>query len=158
MTFELLFAHHEGAALCRCFRLGPVHLCARCSGLLPALLFGMAAQRISLPRPSRFDLAIELALFWPALWDYARGLRQPELGTNLSRAATGILLGLGLSRVAVLGRVRGFGQPASLFPIVLGVAWVLFARLFWPRAEPAAVQLTDGDRDGAEVVSRGREV
>lgn len=170
MSWALLFAHHEGPALRRCWRIGRgpgvFHLCARCSGLLPALLFGLAAQRLWLPPPGRFDLAVELALIWPALWDYARGVHRPGLGTNLGRAAAGLMLGLGLSRLALLGRIQGFGTPAVLFPILLCLSWVLLAPGLWPRPEfeppPAAgapdVQLTDGAPNASGLVSSDREV
>jgi hypothetical protein len=131
------------------------------------LLLGLAAQRLWSPTPGRFDLAVEIALLWPALWDYARGLHQPDTGTNLGRAVTGLLLGLGLSRLAVLGRVQGFDSPAVLFPILLCFSWVLLAPALWPRAEespgspagePRDGQLTDGTPNGAGLVSKDREV
>lgn len=102
------------------------------------MLLGMAAQKIWRWPASRFDLAIELALILPGLWDYARSVHRPELGTNASRAATGVLLGLGLARAAVLGRVVGYASSGFVFPIVLCLCWVVIAPGLWPEVPPGA--------------------
>jgi hypothetical protein len=138
VDFSLALSHHTGSGLSRCFRVGGIHLCARCSGLWPALLVGIAAQRIWPWRVSRFDVAVELALILPGLWDYARSHRRPWLGTNPGRASTGVLLGLGLSRAAVLGRVAGYTSIGFLFPILLCLCWVVLAPALWPEEPPAA--------------------
>jgi len=138
VDLSLALSHHTGAGLSRCFRLGRVHVCARCCGLWPALLLGMAVQRIWLWPVSRFDLAIELALILPGLWDYARSVHRPDLGTNVWRAATGLLLGLGLARAAVLGRVAGYASIGFLFPILLCLCWFVLAPRWWPELPPSA--------------------
>ncbi|MHB8417207.1 MAG: DUF2085 domain-containing protein [Myxococcales bacterium] len=132
MSWSFVLSHHTGSGLSRCFRVGSLRLCARCSGLWPALLVGMEAQRLWRWRPGRWDLAVELGLILPALWDYARSHGNPAVGSNLGRALTGLLLGLGLARAAVLGRVAGYGTAGFLFPILLCSSWVLLAPRFWP--------------------------
>lgn len=138
MEFSRALSHHTGPGLSRCFSVGGIRICARCSGLWPALFLGIAGQRILLWSVSRFDLPIELALILPGLWDYARSHRRPWLGTNLGRAATGVLLGLGLSRAAVLGRVSGYTSIGFLFPILLCLCWVVLAPAWWPEEPPPA--------------------
>jgi hypothetical protein len=138
MNLSLALSHHTGAGLSRCFRVGSLHLCARCSGLWPALILGTLGQKLWPWPPSRLDVPIELALILPALWDYARSAAAPQAGTNLGRMATGVLLGLGLARVAVLGRVAGYTNPAFAFPILLCLCWVVFAPRWWPRPPDGA--------------------
>ncbi len=134
MDWSFLLSHHPPAAAGdRCFRVGPLRLCARCSGLFPALLAGLLVQRLLPLTASRWDLPVELALILPALWDHARSVANPKAGSNPIRAFTGQLLGLGLSRVAVVGHVEGFGAEAFLLPVVLSGCFVLAPRL-WPRA------------------------
>ncbi|HUB08467.1 MAG TPA: DUF2085 domain-containing protein [Myxococcales bacterium] len=132
MRWSFLLSHHDGAGLARCFRLGPLHVCARCSGLWPTLVAGIGVLTAKPVPSSRWDLPVELALILPALWDWARSLRHPKLGTNLGRAATGALLGLGLARAAVLGRVEGYGTAGFLLPILLCSSWVVLAPRVWP--------------------------
>lgn len=136
-AWSFLLAHHTDEALSRCFRMGPVRLCARCSGLWPGLLLGLALQRLHLPRAGRADLPVMLALILPALWDHARSLRWPSAGNNLWRAGTGLLLGLGLARASVIGWVEGYASVGFLFPILLCLSWVAFARTIFP-APPEA--------------------
>lgn len=138
VDLSLALSHHTGAGLSRCFRVGRVHLCARCSGLWPALLLGMAGQKAWPWAPSRFDLPIELALILPGLWDHARSVHRPALGTNLGRALTGALLGLGLARAGVLGRVAGYTNVGFVFPIVLCLCWVMLAPSWWPERSTGA--------------------
>ncbi len=137
MNWGFALSHHTGDGLARCFRVGPLRLCARCSGLWPGLLGGLAVQRLYLPRPGRADLPVELALLLPALWDHARALRRPEAGSNAVRACTGLLLGLGLARAAVLGRVEGYASVGFVFPILLCLSWVVLARTIFPTSPEA---------------------
>ncbi|MHB1847153.1 MAG: hypothetical protein ACYCWW_20200 [Deltaproteobacteria bacterium] len=136
MRPSLLLSHHRGPGLERCFRIGAIRLCARCSGLWPALVLGMALQRLWLPPPGRLSVAVDLGLLWPGLWDFARGLRRPDLGTNLGRFGIGALAGLGLSRAAVAGRVFGFASPDALLPLLFCFCWVISAGRLWPEAVP----------------------
>ncbi len=133
MDWRFLLSHHEGSGLSRCFRAGRLHVCARCSGLWPALIAAIALLVARPLRASRWDLPAELALVLPALWDWARSLRRPALGTNLGRAGTGLLLGLGLARAAVLGHSQGYASAGFVFPILLCSSWVVLAPAFWPR-------------------------
>ena len=92
-------SHHHADELDRCFKFGGVHVCARCLGTYP-LMLGMIAAQLALKAPLShpLDLPVAVALVAPALADWAYGRFFPHRFSNLWRFATGILLGLGLSR------------------------------------------------------------
>ncbi len=127
MDLSLALSHHTGEGLSRCFRVGRLRLCARCSGIWPALLLGMALQRLWLPPRGRVALAVELGLLWPALWDWARGQGRPDLGTNPGRLAVGLAFGLALSRAGVVARVWGYSSPEVAVPFLLCFSWLALA-------------------------------
>jgi uncharacterized membrane protein len=92
-------SHHPPDELDRCYRLGGVHLCARCAGTYPVLLATVAAQLLSgAPLDHRLDVPACAALVLPATLDWALGRARPHGGSNLLRTGTGALLGLGLGR------------------------------------------------------------
>ena len=100
-------AHHYPEDYRRCYPIGSVRICARCAGLYPALLAGLALQ-IGLGATTRWPREewIVLALTLPAVADWAIGRFDPASGTNLIRSATGILLGVALSRTIYLNMVH----------------------------------------------------
>ena len=79
--------------------MGPWRLCARCTGLYPALLltFGALAAARS-PLSWTGDLLWVLALTAPALVDWSVGVFAPAWGARWLRSATGALLGVALGR------------------------------------------------------------
>lgn len=101
--YVMLLAHHRSDQGHRCLTL-PVAgtslaICARCAGLYPALLIGLGLQALlDRGRLGDLDLYLVLAASAPGLLDFGLGLLDPRSGSNLRRLATGVLLGLGLSR------------------------------------------------------------
>ncbi len=94
-----LLSHHHPDEFNRCYRVGPVHLCARCLGTYPVMFLAIALQafrRAPLDFPGQ-TLAV-LAVTAPALLDWAYGQFHPQAGTNFRRTFTGVLLGLALGR------------------------------------------------------------
>jgi uncharacterized membrane protein len=92
-------SHHPPEELDRCFKLGPVHVCARCLGAYPVMFAAIALQfALKAPLEHPLDLPAGVALVVPAVADWALGRFRPHAFSNLWRFSTGILLGLGLSR------------------------------------------------------------
>ncbi len=92
-------SHHPPHEYGRTFRLGGVHVCARCLGTYPVLFAVMAAQ-LGLAAPLTWpgDEIVAVALLVPALLDWSWGRFRPEAGSNAQRLLTGALLGVGLGR------------------------------------------------------------
>ncbi|HOX45172.1 MAG TPA: DUF2085 domain-containing protein [Myxococcota bacterium] len=119
-----LLAHHHADQLERCYlvRRGarPIWVCARCLGLLPALLLTLGAQLVWPIPPGAWD-APWLALgTLPALldWGLARLGRSP--GSNPRRTWTGVLLGLALGRTAGIHGLQPFHPVAVAHLLALG--------------------------------------
>lgn len=92
-------SHHSPAEYDRCWRVGGLHLCARCLGLYPVLVAAVALQvawRAPLTHPLDWPLALPLVL--PAVLDWAASRFWPVWGSNALRTLTGVLLGLALGR------------------------------------------------------------
>lgn len=108
----LWLSHHPPEELDRCWKLGPLHLCARCLGTYPVLFAAIAAQfalRAPLEHPA--DLPLAILLIAPALADWAYGRFHPHRFSNLWRTATGALLGLGLGRTLYVHLQAPFPPP-----------------------------------------------
>jgi uncharacterized membrane protein len=102
-------SHHYDDELDRCWRIGPLHVCARCLGTYPTLFAVFALQ---LKHPLDLPLPIVLALTLPATADWAYGRFRPHSGSNLWRTLTGILLGVALSQTLFLHIARH--QPVPM--------------------------------------------
>lgn len=100
---ELWLSHHPDSQLGRCYRIGGVHVCARCLGLYPVFALALAAQWVlGGPEHAAWDPFAVFALAAPATLDWARGAADPASGSNPLRTATGVLAGLGLARAGWL--------------------------------------------------------
>lgn len=94
-----LLSHHRDHELHRTWRLGGLHLCARCLGLYPVLALGLVLQlRFGAPLHWEHDFLFVLGLTAPGLWDWSRGVRDPASGSNGLRTLTGVLLGAAFAR------------------------------------------------------------
>lgn len=99
MSSPLWLSHHPPEELDRCYRLGGLHVCARCLGTYPVLALTFALQvLLRAPLAHALDLPVAVALVIPATLDWAVGRFRPHAGSNAWRSATGALLGLGLGR------------------------------------------------------------
>jgi hypothetical protein len=111
-------SHHYADELDRCWRIGAVHVCARCLGTYPVLFAVFAAQLASPGVLDGLRLPWVLALTAPALSDWAYGRFRPHAASNTWRTLTGIALGVALGRTLFLHVVHG--QPL-LLAIQLGL-------------------------------------
>lgn len=99
MSGPFWLSHHGADELDRCWRLGGVHVCARCLGTYPVLALTMALQgafRAPLAHPA--DVPLAVGLLAPALGDWAFGRFFPHRLSNAWRTFTGVLLGIALGR------------------------------------------------------------
>ncbi|MBL8917442.1 MAG: DUF2085 domain-containing protein [Myxococcaceae bacterium] len=116
-------SHHPPEEYDRCYRVGPLHVCARCLGVYPTLvvmLVALFAVRAPLEHP--LDLPVVLCLTAPATLDWAFGRFRPHALSNLWRTFTGVLLGLALGRSLFIHLQRPF--PTVLlaqFALVTGI-------------------------------------
>jgi uncharacterized membrane protein len=119
-TRRYLLSHHEPEASHRCH--APVvfgrrvRLCARCSGIYPAIAAGLATFLFG---PARLSgIAVVAALPLLALLDWTATAFTPRRGSNWVRTATGAALGYGYS--VGLGRLFLAGDRRVL---AVGVAY-----------------------------------
>lgn len=126
-------SHHAEGELHRCYRFGPLQVCARCLGTYPALLLSLGGCFWArAPLESPFDVAA-IAVVVPAVLDWAVGRFWPHVGTNLGRTATGVLLGLGLGRSLFVHVQKPFpvilmGQAAVVLGVGLPVVYMVYRR------------------------------
>ena len=112
-------SHHHPDELNRCFRVSGLHVCARCLGTYPVLFAALLLQfLLRAPLEHPLELPVVLALTAPALADWAHGRFRPQGGSNALRTATGVLLGLALSRTLFVHVQRPF-PPALLAQLAL---------------------------------------
>jgi len=93
-----MLSHHPPAMFDRCYKVGSVHICARCMGIYPGLALGVAVFFWLPPFPDWLDWIILLVLPVPALLDWAAYWVWSEPGTNTRRTLTGALLGIAAAR------------------------------------------------------------
>ncbi|MEW5743676.1 MAG: DUF2085 domain-containing protein [Myxococcota bacterium] len=116
-------SHHHPDELDRCYRVGSVHVCARCLGTYPVLFAALALQlALRAPLDHPLDLPVGLTLIAPATADWAYGRFHPHRFSNLWRTFTGVLLGLGLGRALFIHLQKPF--PVLLIAQLLGVTAV----------------------------------
>lgn len=113
-----LLAHHFASELDRCWQVRlagrRLWICARCSGLYPALLIVLVLQLLwPIPRGA-WDVAWLGLPGWPALIDWARHrLGRPSWG-NVPRAISGAFLGSSLARTVYLNMIAPFCRPVVI--------------------------------------------
>jgi uncharacterized membrane protein len=116
-------SHHHPDELDRCYRVGPLHVCARCLGTYPVLFAALAVQfALHASLASSLDVSVGLALVAPATLDWAYGRFHPHRFSNPWRTFTGVLLGLGLGRSLFIHLQQPF--PTVLIAQLLGVTAV----------------------------------
>jgi uncharacterized membrane protein len=116
-------SHHHPDEFDRCYRVGPLHVCARCLGTYPVLFTAIAVQfALAVPLAHPWDVPLGLALVAPATVDWALGRFDPHRFSNPWRTFTGVLLGLGLGRSLFIHLRQPF--PVVLIAQLLGVTAV----------------------------------
>jgi len=107
-------SHHTREEWHRCYRLGPLRVCARCLGVYPTMFAALVTLfAVQAPLEWAHDVPVVLALTLPATADWAFGRFRPHAFSNPWRTFTGVLLGLGLGRSLFIHLQRPF--PAALF-------------------------------------------
>lgn len=102
-------SHHFPDEYHRCYRVGPLHVCARCLGVYPVAIVAVVLQFVlRAPLEVSWDLPVGLALTAPATLDWAVGRFLPHRFSNLWRTLTGVLLGLALGRSLFIHLQRPF--------------------------------------------------
>jgi len=126
-------SHHPPDELDRCYRLGSLHVCARCLGTYPVMFAGIALQlTFHFPLEHPLDVPLSVALVLPATLDWAWGRFQPHRFSNAWRTATGVLLGLGLARSLFIHLQRPL--PVALIAqafVVTGIALPVILASYW---------------------------
>jgi hypothetical protein len=117
-------SHHHADELDRTWKIGGVHVCARCLGTYPILFAAIAAQlALRSPLEHPLDIPIALGFLLPALLDWAWGRFRPHAFSNTWRTLTGVLLGLALGRTLFIHLQRPLPLPLLLqMGLVTGVA------------------------------------
>jgi hypothetical protein len=131
-VLDFLLAHHAPAEYDRCYRLGGLHFCARCTGLYPALLLVLGLQLAGVVETVRTEWAVLFLLPVPAVFSWARRRLTGAAGSNPVSTVTGALLGIALGRGIYIylrdhRSVPFWAQAAGLVVVVLTVE--LLARL-----------------------------
>ncbi len=134
-----LLAHHHPHELDRCYQFWvgphPLWICARCAGLIPALLVGLGLQLIWAQPSGPWDVFWLGVLPWPALVDWGRARLGYSAGRNIVRSLTGLALGLSMGRSAYLHGTEPFHPWVCWQLGLLGFCWIsveILAR--WGRA------------------------
>ncbi len=147
MIAPLWLAHHQGEGLSRCWNIRGLHVCARCSGLFPALLLTMGIEALWPPAllPLRLSLALEVLLLVPGLWDVLREAsaagKVQGLSSNPVRWASGVGLGIALGHAAMAGAARGWSTPEAVLPIGAATCATLwFLDMYRTRRRLAALE------------------
>lgn len=117
-------SHHPAEELDRAWKIGGVHVCARCLGTYPILFAAIAAQfKLGAPLTHPLDIPLALGFLAPALLDWAYGRFRPHAFNNSWRTFTGVLLGLALGRTLFIHLQRPLPLPLLLqMGLVTGVA------------------------------------
>ncbi|WP_123537087.1 DUF2085 domain-containing protein [Halosimplex salinum] len=148
-TRRYLLSHHEPREYYRCHTVTvsdrTVRLCARCSGIYPGILGGLAFV-LTDTAPAAWPWLVVCGPA-PALVDWAATTFTDRRGSNAVRTGSGVLLGLGYG-VAVPWFLTD--RPLWLIGVAAGYGGVAAAALRRSRPAEAAA-----DSDG-EPVSEGR--
>lgn len=146
-TRRYLLSHHEPHEYHRCHSLSfgdrTVHLCARCSGIYPGILVGVALVLFGTgPAAWPWLVAVGPA---PALIDWAATTFTDRRGSNALRTASGALLGLGYG-VAVPWFL--IARPLWLLGVAAAYGVVAAVLLVRAHGSESSSGRPDGDGDG----------
>jgi uncharacterized membrane protein len=125
-TRQYLLSHHGQSELYRCYTTSVfsrrIDLCARCSGIYPAILLGGISYSYAPPELASPLLVAILPL--PAIVDWAWTSLTERCGFNLIRTITGALLGYGYG-VGISHLIFGFNPQV----IVIGLGYAIATAL-----------------------------
>ena len=109
-----LLAHHWPGQLDRCYQLWvgqhPLWLCARCSGVYPALFATLVIQIIWAGSYSSWDWLWLFGLPLVAVVDWAFDRLSLRVSNNFWRTASGFFLGVSLGRTVYLNMIYPFNK------------------------------------------------
>lgn len=125
-TRRYLWSHHQPGEWDRCHALDvpgvrtPVRICARCTGVYPAILLALLLVGGDTLQVSPILLAV---LPFPALLDWGRSVFSGRSGSNVVRTLSGFSLGFGYG-MGLGGLLDG---ESSVLIVSIGLAYGLLA-------------------------------
>lgn len=126
--FSFLLSHHYPEEYHRCYTIGPLHLCSRCSGLYPFMLFFLILQ-FNISFPQWFEPLSLFLLPIPAFTDWIYGQLFNPNGSRVIHSITGALLGISLSRVFYLYFLDPFNwislSTFGIYIIIVAITLIL---------------------------------
>lgn len=125
---KVLLSHHRDDQLHLCYRLGPIHLCARCSGLYPGMALALVVGHLAGPWPWWLEWGLLFFAPLPALieWGLSSATGKPER-RNWVRSATGFGLGVGLGTNLLVNTRDLLGYPVlAQLTYLLTFIWVIW--------------------------------
>ena len=118
-----LLAHHWPGQLDRCYQMWvgqyPLWLCARCSGVYPALFATLVIQLIWAASYSPWDWPWLFGLPLVAVADWAFDRLNLRASSNFWRTASGFFLGVSLGRGVYLNMIHPFNTRVVVQLLVL---------------------------------------
>ena len=114
----LFLSHHAPEQYDHCWRLGPLPICARCTGVYPIALVLLVPQLMRTFTLAPTDPWLVLTFPLPAVIEFLGEQLRWWPGNNAARILTGLPLGVALSRLFV----RYFAHPAD--PLFWGIVAV----------------------------------
>jgi uncharacterized membrane protein len=129
---SLLISHHrvEELHLCYCLPVGRrrLHFCARCLGVLPAMILAMVLGRLTGPWPEWLVWALLMLAPLPALldWGVTIATGKPERA-NWIRCLTGVGLGAGIGTSLYVNTYALLSYPVKIqFIYLLASIWIVW--------------------------------
>lgn len=128
--FSLLISHHRAEELHLCYRLPLgrriLYFCARCLGIIPAMILTLVLGRLTGPWPEWLLWALLMLAPLPALLDWGTTLAtgKPERA-NWIRFTTGVGLGAGIGTNLYVNTYALLSYPVRIqFIYLLASVWV----------------------------------
>jgi len=124
-------SHHHPHQYNRCYKVGKLHICARCLGLYPILILLVILQ-FHIAVPKEYQNFVLFILPLPAIIDWSLGFIWGIKGYNWIRTFTGFLLGISISRLMWLHIKEPFNKTSlkGFFLYFFVVSFVVSVKFF----------------------------